>query len=286
MSNQHARLFAGDLLLFPYLSSSERLAYLALCFSCRLEQEHERRIGYPSQAHLAGLMGISVTSIRRGLRDLRKRGILTARQSYNSSSSYILEFPKEHHYLMPDGPAVGQSEDLGECSHVGLSDGPALELSDGPAVELSDSPACGQLTNQLTNSLTNLGSEEPNKIFELIYNFFSQHELTRWNSDLPPLFEFYRVSESSSLNVERELLHVAAYNLEMIAQFEEEGGKRKFWTGTFWVAGLSQWLGRERKSTLDMKRSLWIEKVEHLIPELKPPELSREREESKIPNSY
>ena len=280
---QHARIYLADYEIIFKLTPSERAVWLALSYfaKCTFEGETIIRRSWPSQEKLAQLLGCSIHTVRRGIHRLKERKqngdtidkdekipaelrMLYVKRRAANSAIYILTSKLS-------APAIL------DLSHAAGSKSSIPAIPDHAHADDSDLSHAEIQTDQITKNLTEKGSLEsdPRLIrFKLIYGYFAEHSLTQWNAR-NPVEEFMRIADGSKLNVANELLHVGAYILEQIDQYQKHGGKRRYWTKMFWVSGLHQWLGRKHKSTLDYRRSQYIQKLQDLIPDLIPQQTPR-----------
>lgn len=291
---QFARLWLADYQIIFKLTPAERAVYLALALygskDAKVTPNSVTRFCYPSQDKMAALLGCSSGTIRRGVARLKARTLdgrslikkdkdgkeyiepedqnlprmLVVKHRMSTSSIYILS----SHAELIDSSHV----ELIDSLHVELADSSHAELIDSSHAELADSSHAEQQIELEKKDTINkvIDDLEPlDRKFKLIFDYFSSHSLTQWKGPRE-LEEFRLIKDRSSLNVGMELLHIGAYQLQKIDEYDEKSNNRRFWTRRFWISGMSQWLGRKRKSTLDLKRSYYIEKLKSLIPDLEP----------------
>lgn len=299
---QHARLYLTDYKIIFNLTPSERAVWLALAYFARASFEADAiiRKSWPSQDRLAELMGCSLGTVCRGIARLKCRRpdgsliedhhpqpaahnrLLHVKRRAGNSAVYILTTQLQPAYLdLSHDEIINLAHAaIPNCSPAERSNHAHAERSNHSPAESPDLSPDERQTAKRTKNLTEKGSraealdlDDPRLIrFRDIYSYFSEHPLTSWSAT-DAENEFLLIADRSKLNVAMELLHIGAYQLQMIDEFQDKASdvnaKRKFWTRSFWIAGMSQWLGRRHKSTLDMKRSAYIEKLKRLIDENK-----------------
>ena len=290
-----ARLYELDLKIIFNLDPASRAVYLALCYfgssSINIEENSIKRNCYPSQKKMAELLGCSTGTIRRGISRLKYTSIHGKTLFFKDHNGNIVVnsdhidhkkmlivkknmFKNEYFLNISNSSGIELSDssgsELSEETHVELSNSSHIDIKEETHVELSNSSGSElSIINTKQKTLNKKGIEiEPFilKRFQSIFSFFNQHSKTQWKG-ARPIEDFVLIAERSSLNVHQELLHIAAYQLEKIEAFEQGLEQRKFWTGSFWVSGMSQWLNRKHKSTLDYKRSMYMQKIKRLIGE-------------------
>lgn len=286
-ANLFARLYEQDLKIIFSLDAASRAVYLALTFfgssSIQREGSEIKRHCYPSQEKMAALLGCSTGTIRRGIARLKRTAVDGTLLFTKDADGKITDIPdhdlypkmlivrrkmfKNEYYLNIDSSSC----ELNDSSSDELRDISNNELSNISHIELSDS-SHDELSIIDTENITSIKQRiEPEILsrFQLIFDYFSEHRLTQWRAS-NALNEFILLADRSSLNIHMELLHIGAFQLEKIRLFEEGHEDKRFWRNAFWVSGMSQWLGRKHKSTLDWKRSAYIADLKRLIPDLEP----------------
>ena len=287
---QHARLYLADYKILFKLTPSERAVWLALSYFAKFTFEEEAiiRRSWPSQEKLAELLGCSVHTIRRGIHRLKERkqnGDPVEKEKIAPEDRMLFVKRRAANsavYILTSKIAACETLDL---SHADKSIHALPAIPEFAHAEIPDHAHAEIQTDQITKKLTEKGSceNDPKLIrFKLIYRYFAENIKTQWTAHNPE-YEFKRICETSKLNVMNELLHVGAYILEQIDQHSQNGGKRRYWTRMFWISGLSQWLGRKHKSTLDFRRSQYIQKLKDLIPELEPSKIQEAPKEEEKP---
>jgi len=301
-NQQFARLWLADYQIIFKLTPAERAVYLALALygskDAKVTSNSVTRICYPSQDKMAALLGCSSGTIRRGVARLKARTqngrylakkdkdgkeyiaaedqhlsrMLVVKQRMSTSSVYILS---SHVETIDSSHA-----DIQRSSHVDIQTSSHVELPDSSHAEQEIKIEKKDTINKVIEDL-----EPLDRKFQLIFDYFSNHSLTQWKGPRE-LEEFKLIKNRSTLNVGMELLHIGAYQLQKIDEYDQEVNNRRFWTRRFWISGMSQWLGRKRKSTLDLKRSFYIEKLKTLIPDLEPKLQSMEEKSVHIPDHH
>ena len=285
-NKQFARLWLTDYQVIFKLSPAERAVYLALTLygskDAKVDSNKIVRHCYPSQNKMADLLGCSTGTIRRGVSRLKLRaqnGRYLAKKD-KDGKEYIqpedLHLPRmlvvKHRMSTSSVYILSSHVELIDSSHVESIDISHIDMQISSHVELKDSSHDEREIKKEKKDTINKVIEDLEPLdlkFQLIFNYFSRHSLTQWKGPRE-LEEFKLIKNRSTLNVGMELLHIGAYQLQKIDEYDKETNNRRFWTRRFWISGMSQWLGRKRKSVLDMKRSLYIEKLKTLIPDLEP----------------
>lgn len=252
MSNQFAIIYKEEISLLRECKSVTKSVYMALSYHFKTEEIEgvRKRFCCPSYDVISDITGYSKGSIKRAIKELKDKGILTSKKRMGASSLIYVEYKIDAQEGTTVEPTEGTHVEPSMGSHVKPSKGTTVEPTKGSHVE----PSINNKVNnkELTTNVNKLIlTDKQKEILNRYCNYFGW-KTKNYIEDLED-----KLPDYCSEYLTDELILIGAYNLKRIAD------KKGCWTGNYFVTGICRWIegGKGKSSKPSVYISAYIEQL-------------------------
>ena len=252
MSNQFAIIYKEEISLLRECKSVTKSVYMALSYHFKTEEIEgvRKRFCCPSYDVISDITGYSKGSIKRAIKELKDKGILTSKKRMGASSLIYVEYKMNAQEGTTVEPTEGTHVEPSMVLHVKPSKGTTVEPTKGSHVE----PSINNKVNnkELTTNVNKLIlTDKQKEIINKLSSYFGwkgKNYIKELEDKLPKDCSDYLTDE---------LILVGAYNLRR--KSENQG----VWTGNYIVKGICYWIqnGKGKSSKPNVQTSSYIEKL-------------------------
>lgn len=259
MSNQFAIIYKEEIAMLRDCKTVTKSVFMALSYHFSTEEKEGVRTRFccPSYDVLSDLTGYSKGSIKRAIKELKEKGVLSSKKRMGSSSLIYVEYKID--------TTEGSHVKPFEVSHVKTTEGSHVDTSEGTHVKPTEGshvkPTINNKDNnkELTSNVNKLIlSEKQKTILDHFCQFFGWITKEDYIEELEN-----KLPSSCSEYLTDELILIGAYNLKRIA--ENKGA----WTGNYFITGIVRWIeaGKGKSSKPSVYMSSLIERLhEEVLP--------------------
>jgi hypothetical protein len=272
MSNQFAIIYKEEIALLRECKSVTKSVYMALSYHFKTEENAGLRTRFccPSYDVISDITGYSKGSIKRAMRELKDKKILTTKKRMGASSLIYVEYKIDTQEGTHVKPSEGTHVKPSMGSHVKPSEGSTVEPTKGSHVE----PTINNKVNnkELTTNINKLILTDKQK--EII-NKFSSYFGWKGKGYIEDLEKVLPVDCADYLT--DELMLIGAHNLRR--RNENKG----FWTGNYVITAISRWIqnGKGKSKKPNIHTSMLVEEVHEKILQSKKPVQTKTEEPPK-----
>lgn len=259
MNNQFAIIYKEEIAMLRDCKTVTKSVFMALSYHFSTEEKEGVRTRFccPSYDVLSDLTGYSKGSIKRAIKELKEKGVLSSKKRMGASSLIYVEYKIDTTEGSHVKPFEGTHVKPSEGSHVDTSEGTHVKPTEGTHVK----PTINNKDNnkELTTNINKLIlSEKQKTILDHFSQFFGWITKEDYIQELEN-----KLPSSCSEYLTDELILIGAYNLKRIA--ENKGA----WTGNYFITGIVRWIeaGKGKSSKPSVYMSSLIERLhEEVLP--------------------
>ena len=253
MNNQFAIIYKEEIAMLRDCKTVTKSVFMALSYHFSTEEKEGVRTRFccPSYDVISDLTGYSKGSIKRAIRELKDKGVLSSKKRMGSSSLIYVEYKIDTTEGSHVKPFEGSHVKPKEGSHVDTSEGSHVKPKEGSHVK----PTINNKDNnkELTTNINRLIlSEKQKTILDHFCQFFGWITKEDYIEDLEN-----KLPSSCSEYLTDELMLIGAYNLKRIEE------KKGAWTGNYFITGIVRWIegGKGKSSKPSVYMSSLIERL-------------------------
>ena len=229
MNNQFAIIYKEEIAMLRDCKTVTKSVFMALSYHFSTEEKDGVRTRFccPSYDILSDLTGYSKGSIKRAIKELKDKGVLSSKKRIGTSSLMYVKY----------------KIDTTEGSHVKPTKGSHVK----PTIN----------NKELTTNINKLIlSEKQKTILDHFCQFFGWITKEDYIAELQNKLPF-----SCSEYLTDELMLIGAYNLKRIAE------KKGAWTGNYFITGILRWIeaGKGKSSKPSIYMSSLIERLHNEV---------------------